>query len=96
MTTTDIADLTERLWEAVAEARDGGERTAHDVDSYDVVAAILPIIAAEVQAAKAEALREAAGPEWGNNNTLWSGPRVRAKITRRADRIEAGGSDEHR
>lgn len=60
MTTTDIADLTERLWEAVAEARDGGERTAHDVDSYDVVAAILPMIAAEVQAAKAEALREAA------------------------------------
>ena len=40
--------------------------------------------------AKAEALREAAGPEWGNNNTLWSGPRVRAKITRRADRIETG------
>lgn len=54
-------------------------------------APVLPIIAAEVQAAKAEALREAAGPEWGNNNTLWSGPRVRAKITRRATEHETGG-----
>lgn len=53
-------------------------------------AAVLPIIAAEVQAAKAEALREAAGPEWGNSSTLWGGPRVRAKITRRAAEYETG------
>ena len=58
--TTDATALQERLWEVIAEARDKGERTAHDVDSYEVVAAVLPIIAAEVQAAKAEALREAA------------------------------------
>ena len=62
-----------------------------DVYEYrDLAAAVLPLIAAEVRAAKAEALREAAGPEWGNNNTLWSGPRVRAKITRRATEYGTG------
>ena len=56
----------------------------------EIAAAVLPVIAAEVRAAKAEALREAAGPEWGNSNTLWGGPRVRAKITRRATEYETG------
>ena len=64
--TTDTTALQERLWDAIAEARDRGERTAHDVDSYDIVAAVLPIIAAEVQAAKAEALREAATSLWAD------------------------------
>ena len=60
MTTNDTDALQERLWEVIAEARDKGERTAHDVDSYEVVAAVLPIIAAEVRAAKAEAWSEGA------------------------------------
>ena len=85
----DTTALQERLWDAIFEARDLPDKTG-EASTESIVAAVLPIIAAEVQAAKAEALREAAGPEWGNNNTLWSGPRVRAKITRRATEYETG------
>ena len=60
MTTNDTDALQERLWEVIAEARDKGERTAHDVDSYEVVAAVLPIIAAEVRNAQADAWSEGA------------------------------------
>lgn len=63
MTTTDTDALQERLWEVIAEARDKGERTARDVDSYEVVAAVLPIIAAEVRKAQADAWDE--GYAWG-------------------------------
>lgn len=109
MTATDTDALTERIarvlephtWESHDEWVEPGHVNHALADavvmvSLDNAAAVLPIVAEEVRKAKAEALREAAGPEWGNNNTLWSGPRVRAKITRRADRIETGGSDEHR
>ena len=58
--TADTASLQERLWEAVAEVRDQHPRVFNDAPTDDVIAAIVPIIAAEVQAAKAEALREAA------------------------------------
>ena len=56
--TTD--DLTERLWEVVAEVRDRHPRVPNDAPTDEVVAAVLPIVEAEVRAAKAEALREAA------------------------------------
>lgn len=86
-------NLTVRLWDVIHDAR--STPSGHAPTSA-IVAAVLPIVAEEVRKAKAEALREAAGPEWGNNNTLWSGPRVRAKITRRATEYETGDSDEHR
>ena len=53
--TTDTASLQERLWEAVAEVRDQHPRVFNDAPTDDVIAAIFPIITAEVQAAKAEA-----------------------------------------
>ena len=58
--TADTASLQERLWEAVAEVRDQHPRVFNDAPTDDVIAAIFPIIAAEVRAAKAEALRDAA------------------------------------
>ena len=58
--TADTASLQERLWEAVAEVRDQHPRVFNDAPTDDVIAAIVPIIAAEVRAAKAEALREEA------------------------------------
>lgn len=58
--TTDTASLQERLWEAVAEVRDQHPRVFNDAPTDDVIAAIFPIITAEVRAAKAEALREIA------------------------------------
>ena len=56
--TADTASLQERLWEAVAEVRDQHPRVFNDAPTDDVIAAIFPVIAAEVRAAKAEALRE--------------------------------------
>ena len=56
--TTDTASLQERLWEAVAEVRDQHPRVFDDAPTDDVIAAIFPIIAAEVRAAKAEAWDE--------------------------------------
>ena len=101
MTTTDTDALTERLWEAIAEARDKGERTAHDVDSYEVVAAVLPIVAVEVRKAKAEALDEFAAwaeslndkhPRFKAANDLAADMAKRFK----ADNYETGDSDERR
>lgn len=56
--TTDTTALKERLFDALQEAR--------WVDSYDIATLLLPIIAAEVQAAKAEALRDAATSLWAD------------------------------
>lgn len=58
--TTATASLQERLWEAVAEVRDQHPRVFNDAPTDDVIAAIFPIIAAEVRKAQADALREAA------------------------------------
>ena len=58
--TTDTTALQERLWEAVAEVRDQHPRVFNDAPTVDVIAAVLPIIAAEVREAKAEAWDEGA------------------------------------
>ena len=58
--TTDTTSLQERLWEAVAEVRDQHPRVFNDAPTDDVIAAVFPIIAAEVRKAKAEAWSEGA------------------------------------
>ena len=55
----DTTALQERLWDAIFEARDLPGKTGQ-ASTMSIVEAILPIIAAEVQAAKAEALRKIA------------------------------------
>ena len=97
VTTTDTDALTERLWDAIFEARDLPGKTG-EASTMSIVEAILPIIAAEVQAAKAEALREAAGDIVRSAETLpHMTPHDAARgLVRRADRIESGDSDEHR
>ena len=71
--TTDTASLQERLWEAVAEVRDQHPRVFNDAPTDDVIAAVLPIIAAEVQAASEKAWEEG----WEDRNTpdghAWDG-----------------------
>ena len=62
--TADTASLQERLWEAVAEVRDQHPRVFNDAPTDDVIAAIFPIIAAEVRAAKAEAWEQGYGDCW--------------------------------
>ena len=56
--TNDTTSLQERLWEAVAEVRDQHPRVFNDAPTDDVIAAIFPIIAAEVQAASEKAWDE--------------------------------------
>ena len=60
VTTTDTDPLEDRLWDAIFEARDLPGKTG-EASTMSIVEAILPIIAAEVQAAKAEAWDECAG-----------------------------------
>lgn len=55
--TPDDQKLTDQLWKAVVEVCDPHPRVFNDAPTDEVVAAVLPLIAAEVQAAKAEALR---------------------------------------
>src|SRR5690606_21605976 len=55
--TTDTTALQERLWDAIAEARDLPGKTG-EAPTESIVVAVLPIIAAEARAAKVEALRE--------------------------------------
>ena len=91
--TTDTASLQERLWEAVAEVRDQHPRVFNDAPTDDVIAAVLPIIAAEVRAAKAEALRAAADKMRGgfNPGTLNSERRqIKRWLRERADEYETG------
>lgn len=56
--TTDTTPLWKRLWEAVAEVRDQHPRVFNDAPTDDVIAAVLPIIAAEVRKAQADAWDE--------------------------------------
>lgn len=59
-------------------------------------AAVLPIVEAEVRAAKAEALREAAD-FWQDTATCNTPADIEPDWLRaRADQIETGGSDDHR
>lgn len=46
----------DQLWDAIAEVRDAHPRRHDDAPTDDIVTAILPFIAAEVQAAQAEVL----------------------------------------
>ena len=91
--TADTASLQERLWEAVAEVRDQHPRVFNDAPTDDVIAAIFPIIAAEVQAAKAEALREAAEAV---NPYPTIGYTIPHELRDRAAEYESGDGDEHR
>ena len=87
--TADTTSLQERLWEAVAEVRDQHPRVFNDAPTDDVIAAIFPIIAAEVRAAKAEALREAAEDLFydGDQDVPIEG---NALLHNRADEYETG------
>lgn len=69
--TADTTPLWKRLWEAVAKVRDHHPRVFNDAPTDDVVAAILPIIAAEMQAAKAEAWQEGVNFALPNAETTW-------------------------
>ena len=91
--TADTTSLQERLWEAVAEVRDQHPRVFNDAPTDDVIAAIFPIIAAEVRAAKAEALRGAADSVHDNAASPYCLPchRGDADLLRTiADQIETG------
>lgn len=57
--TTEPTPLQERLWDAIFEARDLPDKTGQ-APTETIVAAVLPIIAAEVRKAQADALRDAA------------------------------------
>ena len=72
--TADTTPLWKRLWEAVAKVRDHHPRVFNDAPTADVVAAILPIIAAEMQAAKAEAWQEGVNFALPNAETTWYPP----------------------
>ena len=80
-------NLTVRLWDAIHDAR--STPSGHAPTSA-IVAAVLPIIAAEVQAAKAEALREAAEDLFydGDQDVPIEG---NALLHSRADEYETGG-----
>lgn len=91
--TTDTDALAERIARALRQATDdGADRTE------DYAAAVLPIVTGEVRRAKVEELREAAGDIVSSAETLpHMTPHDAARgLVRRADRLEAGGSDEHR
>ncbi len=83
--TTDTTALQERIRAVMHEA---------DPDIFPCeqsrAAAVLPVIAAEVRAAKAEALREAAGDiVWSAETLPHMTPHDAARgLARRADRIE--------
>lgn len=112
MTTTDTDALTERIarvldpWVWTDEDDDPNtfrrlarrnNRLAERPASLARAAAVLPIVAAEVRKAKAEALREAAREEFQlSTNVHYQGVRVHKRLVERAYRIETGGSDEHR
>lgn len=94
--------LTERIARALAR-QDGYDPDKH-CDEWimygmrESAAAVLPIIAAEVRAAKAEALRSAARDIEVSDGHL-PGMTVRdvyRGLRFRADDMETGGSDEHR
>ena len=94
--TTDPTPLQERLWDAIFEARDLPGK-AGEASTVSIVEAILPIIAAEVRKAQADALREAARDlSWfgAQGNTLdhlcaWDVVQTCMKaIESTADRIE--------
>ena len=80
-------NLTVRLWDVIHDAR--STPSGHAPTSA-IVAAVLPIIAAEVQAAKAEALREAAEDLFydGDQDVPIEG---NALLHSRADEYETGG-----
>ena len=72
--TTDPTPLQERIWEVIAEVRDQHPRVFNDAPTVDVVAAVLPIIAAEVQAAKAEAWDECVRAAYTPEGRITHGP----------------------
>ena len=95
MTTTDTDALAERIAAALTEHW-RAKHTATGTPCSGCTAAVLPIVAVEVRKAKAEALREAAQEFALSPFISYSGQRVQERLHSRADRIEAGDSDEHR
>ena len=96
-------DLTERIARALAR-QDGYDPDKH-CDEWvmdgmrESAAAVLPIVEAEVRAAKAEALREAARYFAGGLHCadMRTTPEETVRdLNRRAAEYEAGDSDEHR
>ena len=103
--TTDATALTGRIEHAlwgvtqVYDAKDGrGTEVGVHAPVYEVVAAVLPIVAEEVRKAQAEALREtadwwAANPDDG---AFESDRDTRNWLRDVAAEYETGDSDEHR
>ena len=96
--TADTDALTERIARALAR-RDGYDPDKH-CDEWimygmrESAAAVLPIVEAEVRAAKAEALREAADAWHAEHEGTRPGPY--GWMWDRATKYETGASDEHR
>lgn len=90
-------DLTERIRDEITghPIGSGYYQTAVGTDeAADIAADILPIVEAEVRAAKAEALREAADAWHAEHEGTRPGPY--GWMWDRATKYETGASDEHR